>query len=67
MTEEQKIKVLDVYRQLFYQDLWNLHLDMSSMDKEDLQYSVLLKKKSYIEKVIGNLTVMIMEAKRGKQ
>ena len=65
MTEEQKIKVLVEFRQLYYQDLWKLHLKLSFIEKTDEQYPELMKEKNELEKTIGNLTVIIMKSKGG--
>lgn len=65
MTEEQKIKVLEEFRQLYYQDLWKLHLKLSFIEKTDEQYTELMKEKNELEKTIGNLTVIIMKSKGG--
>lgn len=65
MTEEQKIKVLVEFRQLYYQDLWKLHLKLSFIEKTDEQYTELMKEKNELEKTIGNLTVIIMKSKGG--
>ena len=65
MTEEQKIKVLVDFRQLYYQDLWKLHLKLSFIEKTDEQYTELMKEKNELEKTIGNLTVIIMKSKGG--
>ena len=63
MTEEQKMKVLVEFRQLYYQDLWKLHLKLSFIEKTDEQYTELMKEKNELEKTIGNLTVIIMKSK----
>lgn len=65
MTQEQKIKVLVDFRQLYYQDLWKLHLKLSFIEKTDEQYTELMKEKNELEKTIGNLTVIIMKSKGG--
>tara|TARA_S200002703_G_scaffold159765_1_gene174597 strand:- start:1572 stop:1778 length:207 start_codon:yes stop_codon:yes gene_type:complete len=65
MTEEQKMKVLVEFRQLYYQDLWKLHLKLSFIEKTDEQYTELMKEKNELEKTIGNLTVIIMKSKGG--
>tara|TARA_B100001093_G_scaffold496204_1_gene541560 strand:- start:131 stop:337 length:207 start_codon:yes stop_codon:yes gene_type:complete len=65
MTDEQKMKVLVEFRQLYYQDLWKLHLKLSFIEKTDEQYTELMKEKNELEKTIGNLTVIIMKSKGG--
>lgn len=63
MEAEKKMKVLVIYRQLFYSDLWKLHTKLLYTEKTDEMYPALEKEKNELEKTIGNLTVMIMKLK----
>jgi hypothetical protein len=55
------LKELIQFREILYKEAWEIHLQLTTLEKNNLRYSELIEEKNRVESNIGHLTVIIMK------
>jgi LPS sulfotransferase NodH len=54
------------FRQELYEEAWQIHLKLQTIEKTNLSYQELIAEKNRVESNIGHLTTIIMKMKGNK-
>ena len=55
------LKELIQFREILYKEAWEIHLQLTTLEKNNLRYAELIEVKNRVESNIGHLTVIIMK------
>jgi hypothetical protein len=55
------LKELIQFREILYKEAWEIHLKLTSLEKNNFRYAELMEEKNRVESNIGHLTVIIMK------
>lgn len=55
------LKELIQFREILYKEAWEIHLQLTTLEKNNLRYAELIEEKNRVESNIGHLTVIIMK------
>jgi len=55
------LKELIQFREILYKEAWEIHLQLTTLENNNLRYSELIEEKNRVESNIGHLTTIIMK------